>query len=158
MSQLLRRVNILKRGESHTKLFSRAGGVLLHPSSLPGPYGIGDLGPQAYGFVNWLASTGCKLWQVLPLGPTGYGDSPYQCFSAFAGNPYLISLDLLVEDELLTRDDLSEMPKFDEARVDFGLLIPWKLGLLRKAFSRFSSNLKESGEHIRHEVREEKTL
>ena len=71
--------------------FERSGGILLHPTSLPGPYGIGDLGPQAYRFVDWLASTGCKLWQVLPLGPTGYGDSPYQCFSAFAGNPYLIS-------------------------------------------------------------------
>ena len=69
--------------------FDRAGGILLHPTSLPGPYGIGDLGPRAYHFVDWLASTGCKLWQILPLGPTGYGDSPYQCFSAFAGNPYL---------------------------------------------------------------------
>jgi 4-alpha-glucanotransferase len=121
------------------KLFSRAGGILLHPSSLPGPYGIGDLGRQGYRFVDWLASTGCELWQVLPLGPTGYGDSPYQCFSAFAGNPYLISLDLLVEDDLLTQEDLTGMPEFDESRVDFGLLIPWKLGLLRKAFSRFSS-------------------
>jgi 4-alpha-glucanotransferase len=139
------------------KLFRRAGGVLLHPSSLPGPYGIGDLGPQAYRFVTWLASTGCKLWQVLPLGPTGYGDSPYQCFSAFAGNPYLISLDILVEDEVLTRNDLADMPDFDESRVDFGLLIPWKLGLLQKAFSRFSSILKGNGDHIRHEVREEKT-
>ena len=83
--------------------FDRSGGILLHPTSLPGPYGIGDLGPQAYRFVDWLASTGCKLWQVLPLGPTGYGDSPYQCFSAFAGNPYLISFDALIEDGLLTR-------------------------------------------------------
>lgn len=125
------------------KLFSRAGGILLHPSSLPGRYGIGDLGPQAYRFVDWLASTGCTLWQVLPLGPTGYGDSPYQCFSAFAGNPYLISVDLLLEDELLTHDDLGEMPNFDESRVNFGTLIPWKLDLLQKAFSRFSSLPKE---------------
>jgi 4-alpha-glucanotransferase len=139
------------------KFFSRAGGVLLHPSSLPGPYGIGDLGPQAYKFVNWLASTGCKLWQVLPLGPTGYGDSPYQCFSAFAGNPYLISFDLLVEDELLTREDLTEMPNFNESRVDFGQLIPWKLGLLEKAFSRFSALLKQPADQLKHEVREEQT-
>jgi 4-alpha-glucanotransferase len=139
------------------KLFSRAGGVLLHPSSLPSPYGIGDLGPQAYRFVNWLASTGCKLWQVLPLGPTGYGDSPYQCFSAFAGNPYLISFDLLVEDELLTREDLLEMPNFDESRVEFGQLIPWKLGLLEKAFSRFSALLRQPAEQLKHEVREEET-
>ena len=70
----------------------RSSGILLHPTSLPGA-GIGDLGEPAYRFVDWLESTGCTLWQVLPLGPTGYGDSPYQCFSAFAGNPYLISFD-----------------------------------------------------------------
>ncbi|HAV77380.1 MAG TPA: 4-alpha-glucanotransferase, partial [Anaerolineae bacterium] len=119
--------------------FDRSGGILLHPTSLPGPYGIGDLGPQAYRFVDWLASTGCKLWQVLPLGPTGYGDSPYQCFSAFAGNPYLISFDALLEDGLLSQDDLADMPDFNASKVDFGLLIPWKLNLLEKAFSRFRS-------------------
>jgi len=119
--------------------FSRSGGILLHPTSLPGPYGIGDLGPQAYHFVDWLASTGCKLWQILPLGPTGYGDSPYQCFSAFAGNPYLISFDLLLEDGLLTREDLADVPDFPASRVDFGWLIPWKLNLLQKAFDRFDS-------------------
>ena len=117
--------------------FDRSGGVLLHPTSLPGPYGIGDLGPQAYRFVDWLSSTGCKLWQVLPLGPTGYGDSPYQCFSAFSGNPYLISFEALIEDGLLTQDDLAETPDFNASLVDFGLLIPWKLDLLQKAFSRF---------------------
>ena len=116
--------------------FDRSGGILLHPTSLPGPYGIGDLGPQAYRFVDWLEATGCKLWQVLPLGPTGYGDSPYQCFSAFAGNPYLISLDALIEDGLLTEDELAQIPAFDATRVDYGELIPWKLGLLEKAFSR----------------------
>ena len=68
----------------------RVSGILLHPTSLPGPYGIGDLGKHAYAFVDWLADAGQQLWQVLPLGPTGYGDSPYQCFSAFAGNPLLI--------------------------------------------------------------------
>ena len=120
--------------------FNRSGGILLHPTSLPGPYGIGDLGPQAYKFVDWLASTGCKLWQVLPLGPTGYGDSPYQCFSAFAGNPYLISFDGLIEDGLLTRSDFADMPTFNASRVDFGLLIPWKLDLLLKAFSNFRSS------------------
>jgi len=119
--------------------FDRSGGVLLHPSSLPGPYGIGDLGPQAYRFVDWLASTGCKLWQVLPLGPTGYGDSPYQCFSAFAGNPYLISFEALLEDGLVTQADLAEMPDFNASRVDFGQLIPWKLDLLQKAFAHYSS-------------------
>ena len=119
--------------------FNRSGGILIHPSSLPGPYGIGDLGPQAFKFIDWLESTGCKLWQVLPLGPTGYGDSPYQCFSAFAGNPYLISFDGLIEDGLLTQDDFTDMPEFDASRVDFGSLIPWKLDLLQEAFSRLSS-------------------
>ena len=119
--------------------FDRAGGILLHPSSLPGPYGIGDLGPQAYRFVDWLASTGCHLWQILPLGPTGYGDSPYQCFSAFAGNPYLISVDALIEDGLLTQDDVEGSPTFNASRVDYGGLIPWKLDLLQKAFSRLTS-------------------
>ena len=73
--------------------FPRSSGILLHPTSLPGRFGIGDLGPEAYGFVDFLAAAGQRIWQVLPLGPTGYGDSPYQLFSAFAGNPLLISLD-----------------------------------------------------------------
>ncbi len=120
--------------------FKRCSGILLHPTSLPGPYGIGDLGPQSYRFIDWLSSTGCKLWQVLPLGPTGYGDSPYQCFSAFAGNPYLISPDELLSDGLLTLDDLKGVPDFPASRVDFGLLIPWKLGLLQKAFYRFQAS------------------
>jgi len=119
--------------------FERSGGILLHPTSLPGPYGIGDLGPQAYHFVDWLESTGCNLWQILPLGPTGYGDSPYQCFSAFAGNPYLISFDFLIEDGLLTPDDFKDKPDFPASRVDYGWIIPWKLELLQKAFSRFPS-------------------
>lgn len=125
--------------------FKRSSGILLHPSSLPGPYGIGDLGPQAFRFVDWLASTGCKLWQVLPLGPTGYGDSPYQCFSAFAGNPYLLSPDELLADGLLTQSDLDEMKDLPASRVDFGLFIPKKLDLLQKAFSSFQSD----PEHLR---------
>src|SRR5512147_664778 len=118
--------------------FERSRGILLHPTSLPGPYGIGDLGPQAYHFVDWLESTGCNLWQILPLGPTGYGDSPYQCFSAFAGNPYLISFDFLLKDGLLTKDDFKDKPDFPASRVDYGWIIPWKLELLQKAFSRFT--------------------
>ncbi len=119
--------------------FKRSSGILLHPSSLPSPYGIGDLGPQAYRFVNWLSSTGCKLWQVLPLGPTGYGDSPYQCFSAFAGNPYLISPDDLLADGLLTQADLDEVKAPLTMQVDFGQVIPRKLALLQKAFSNFQT-------------------
>jgi len=119
--------------------FERASGILVHPTSLPGPFGIGDLGPGAYRWVDWLAGTGCKLWQVLPLGPTGYGDSPYQCFSAFAGNPYLISPEFLLRDNLLHSNDLVEHKEFDLERVDFGKIIPWKLNLLERAFIRFSS-------------------
>ena len=119
--------------------FERSSGILLHPTSLPGSYGIGDIGPQAYRFLDWLSSTGSKLWQVLPLGPTGYGDSPYQCFSAFAGNPYLISPEDLCVEGLLTHDDLADKPVFSASRIEFGPLIPWKLDLLQKAFSRFQS-------------------
>jgi 4-alpha-glucanotransferase len=120
--------------------FPRSGGIILHPTSLPGPHGIGDLGSQAYRFVDWLAGSGCKLWQILPLGPTGYGDSPYQCFSAFAGNPYLISPDFLLRDGLLAQSDLADRPEFHAGRVDFGRLIPWKLSLLSRAFDRYRSD------------------
>jgi len=127
--------------------YKRAAGILLHPTSLPGAYGIGDLGPSAHAFLDWLAETGCALWQVLPLGPTGYGDSPYQCFSAFAGNPYLISPDFLLRDNLLHPDDLAEPVEFPEDRVDYGSLIPWKLNLLERAFLRF----REEGAALRPE-------
>ena len=117
--------------------FDRSAGILLHPTSLPGAYGIGDLGPAAYAWLDWLVGCGCKLWQVLPLGPTGYGDSPYQCFSAFAGNPYLVSPHVLLEQGLLNSDDLADMPAWDEQRVDFGRMYLWKPALLKKAFRHF---------------------
>jgi 4-alpha-glucanotransferase len=117
--------------------FKRASGILLHPTSLPGPYGIGELGPAAYRWIDWLAGTGCTLWQVLPLGPTGYGDSPYQCFSAFAGNPSLISLELLLEQGLLMPSDLAGMPDWKPEKVDFGALYEWKPPLLTRAYQRF---------------------
>src|SRR5688500_12821239 len=84
----------------------RLAGILLHPTSLPGPHGIGDLGPAAYRFLDWMTEAGLAYWQVLPLGPTSYGDSPYQCFSAFAGNPLLVSPDMLRDDGLATLDDV----------------------------------------------------
>ena len=117
--------------------FPRSSGILIHPTSFPGRYGIGDLGPQAYRFLDFLADAGCSLWQILPLGPTGYGDSPYQSFSAFAGNPYLISPDLLLEENLLHADDLADIPDFPTDEVDFGWIISWKLNLLERAFIRF---------------------
>jgi 4-alpha-glucanotransferase len=87
----------------------RRSGVLLHPTSLPSPFGIGDLGPAAFAFVDYLADAQQALWQVLPLGPTGYGDSPYASPSAFAGNPLLISPERLLEQDLLSRDDLDQL-------------------------------------------------
>jgi 4-alpha-glucanotransferase len=119
--------------------FDRAGGILLHPTSLPGPHGIGDLGSAAHRFVDFLADAGLSLWQVLPVGPTGYGDSPYASFSTFAGNPLLVSLEKLVEDGSLRAADI-DPPGFPADRVDFGRLIPWKLGLLDRAARRFLSS------------------
>lgn len=116
---------------------ARSSGVLLHPTSLPGRHGIGDLGPEAYRWVDFLAGSRQTLWQVLPLGPTGYGDSPYQCFSAFAGNPLLVSPDLLLEDGLLTADDLADPPGFPAERVDYGPVIEYKSRLWAKAFEAF---------------------
>src|SRR5271169_5800707 len=117
--------------------FPRSSGVLLHPTSLPGSHGIGELGGEAHRFADFLKSAGQTIWQVLPLGPTGYGDSPYQCFSAFAGNPLLINLDTLVRRGYLAGDDLNAQPKFPRESVDFGTLIQWKLPLLRKAAAGF---------------------
>ncbi len=117
----------------------RASGIILHPTSLPGQYGIGDLGPEAHAWADWLASTGSALWQVLPLGPTGYGDSPYQSFSAFAGNPYLVSPELLAETGLLAAADLEDRPPFPESRVDYGTVIPWKLAMLDRAYDAFTA-------------------
>jgi 4-alpha-glucanotransferase len=122
--------------------FPRSSGILLHPTSLPSPWGIGDLGPVAYQFVDFLAAAGQSLWQILPLGPTGYGDSPYQCFSAIAGNPLLVSLDLLIERSLLSRAELDEAARavsFNPDRVDYGAVLGFKLPLLRRAFARLKS-------------------
>ena len=115
---------------------ARSAGVLLHPTSLPGPYGIGDLGPAAYGWVDALARARQTWWQVLPLGPTGYGDSPYQAFSAFAGNPYLVSPEVLLQDGLLNRPDLDGAP-FGQGRVDYGAVIPFKIRILGRAWENF---------------------
>jgi 4-alpha-glucanotransferase len=117
----------------------RRSGILLHPTSLPGRYGIGELGPEAHRFVDFLAAAGQRLWQFLPLGPTGYGDSPYQCFSAFAGNPLLVSLDSLVEDGWLEAGDLAPAPEFAADSVDYDAVAAFKLPLLDRAFRRFES-------------------
>src|SRR5579883_1997377 len=117
---------------------NRSAGILLHPTSLPGPYGIGDLGRAAYAWVDALVRARQTWWQILPLGPTGYGDSPYQCFSAFAGNRYLVSPELLVRDGLLKQDDLAGV-RFPAEYVDFGSVIPFKLAMLTRAWENFLS-------------------
>jgi 4-alpha-glucanotransferase len=117
--------------------FPRQSGILLHPTSLPSKFGIGDFGKSAYDFVDFLVKAKQTLWQVLPLGQTGFGDSPYQCFSAFAGNIYLISLEKLVEDGFLDKKDIANPPKFSDKKVEFGRVIEYKLPLLQKAFENF---------------------
>jgi 4-alpha-glucanotransferase len=122
----------------------RKAGVLLHPTSLPGPHGVGELGPEAYRFVDALAAAGQSLWQVLPLGPTGYGDSPYASFSTFAGNPLLISLDALVDARLLDPADIVP-PAFDPVKIDYGWVQYWKFPLLEAAAKRFLSGSDRAG-------------
>ncbi len=116
---------------------SRASGILLHPTSLPGRFGIGDLGKEAYQFADFLARTGQSLWQILPLGPTGYGNSPYQCLSVFAGNPLLISLERLAEDGFLEPADDDNVPSFPKEKVDYDLVIDFKMPLLKKSCEIF---------------------
>jgi len=126
----------------------RYSGILMHPTSLPGGSGIGDLGQSAYDFIDFLDSAGQSLWQVLPLGPTGFGNSPYQPYSAFAGQPLLISLSLLIEDGFLNERDLITkdtgialtryaMPKFDEYNVQYDTVRSYKTALLHKAYEEF---------------------
>ena len=117
---------------------TRVSGILVHPTSFPSPYGIGDMGPGAYDFIDFLERSGQHLWQVLPLGPTGFGDSPYQGFSAFAGQPLIISPDKLMEQNLLTAEDLADMPQWDPNKVDYGPAIRFKTARLKKAWAAFS--------------------
>ncbi|HYP29593.1 MAG TPA: 4-alpha-glucanotransferase [Blastocatellia bacterium] len=130
--------------------FPRSSGLLLHPTSLPGPYGIGDLGGEARKFVDFLSASGQHLWQVLPLGPPSYGNSPYQCFSAFAGNAQLVSPEELVREGLISKADLKGAPRFDAARVDYEAAGGFKNRLLGKAFEAF----KKSGPRARSEFEE----
>jgi len=118
----------------------RSAGILLHPTSLPGRFGIGDLGPEAYEFVNFLTAAGMHVWQVLPLNPTGYGDSPYQCFSAFAGNPLLISPKRLYDRRILDAAALRSAPVFPQDQVDYGRVIDFKVRLLTQAAHTFFSS------------------
>jgi 4-alpha-glucanotransferase len=120
-----------------TQVFPRESGVLLHPTSLPGPFGIGDLGDEAYRFVDFLAGARQHLWQMLPLGPLGFGNSPYQSLSAFAGNPLLISPARLVEDGLLEKSELEVVPDFPRDAVDFNAVSAFKGRLMRRSYDLF---------------------
>ena len=133
--------NFINNFKEDIEMFERSSGILLHPTSLPGKYGIGSLGKEAYKFVDFLKKSNQKLWQIFPLGPTGYGDSPYQCFSSFAGNPYLIDFDLLIEQNLLTEEDLKDV-NFggNEEYIDYGAIYNQKYPLLRKAYENFKAN------------------
>jgi 4-alpha-glucanotransferase len=128
--------------------FPRCSGILLHFTSLPGPFGIGDLGPCSYEFADFLSAAGQKLWQVLPLNPTGYADSPYQCFSALAGNPLLISPERLRDRGLLQKSDFdpARTPAFPEDFVDYGPVIEFKMAILRRAAQAFFAD----GSHSDH--------
>ena len=120
--------------------FERAGGILVHPTSLPGEYGIGDLGSNAYRFIDFLKKNKFKVWQILPLGPTGYGNSPYQCFSAFAGNPYLISIDQLSTDFKLS--DKTQPPEIQDSRkVNYQQVITYKMTFLRNFYTKYIGKL-----------------
>ncbi|XTZ12716.1 MAG: 4-alpha-glucanotransferase, partial [cyanobacterium endosymbiont of Rhopalodia inflata] len=118
----------------------RASGILLHPTSLPSRFGIGDLGESSYHFINFLEKTSQTLWQILPLGPTGYGNSPYLSYSALAGNPLLISPDVLYEDGLVNQKDLASFPEFPTDYVDYNLVISTKFPLLKKASNAFKTD------------------
>ena len=127
--------------EMKEKNAMRSSGILLHITSLPGAYGVGTMGKQAFSFVDFLKSAGQSFWQILPLNPTGYGDSPYQSCSAFAGNHYLIDLTALVEEGLLKTEELEGIEwSRKEGKADFGLLYNNRLKVLRLAYSRFAGS------------------
>ncbi|MEG3959384.1 4-alpha-glucanotransferase [Microcoleus sp. herbarium2] len=120
-------------------LFPRSSGILLHPTSFPSRFGMGDMGIEAYRFIDFLVESDQQYWQVLPLGPTGYGNSPYSCYSAMAGNPLLINPELLRDDQLLADEDFANLPEFPLDYVDFERAIALKVPLLKKACENFKT-------------------
>jgi 4-alpha-glucanotransferase len=131
---------------THRSENSRCGGILLHPTSLPGPYGVGSLGRQALAFVDFLVASGQCVWQVLPLGPTGYGDSPYQSYSSFAGNPLLIDLEELLEEGFLVPEHLEDAPKFPADRVEYGNVFTFKRAVLKSAHRHWKQRGDSAGQ------------
>src|SRR5437764_230684 len=130
----------MTRSSPETKTTARTSGVLLHPTSLPGRFGIGDLGDELLAFLDWAQSAGLCIWQVLPLNAPGYGNSPYGCLSSYAGNPLLISPQRLVENGLLPEDSLDDVPAFAEDFVEFDRVHAFKQELLRKSFEHFAEH------------------
>ena len=126
------------------RLEQRLGGVLLHPTSLPGPHGSGDFGPAAFHFVDWLAGAAQNVWQVLPLTPVGFGGSPYAGVSAFAGSPQLVALEPLIERGWLARLAQDELRGLNAQRVEFARVEPWRLQKLREAFAGFVARASET--------------
>src|SRR5690606_5446066 len=127
--------------EKNTGMTNRKSGVLLHITSLPGNDGTGTLGKNAYRFVDFLAKSKQKMWQILPLGQVGFGDSPYQCYSAFAGNIQLIDLDLLEEEGWLKKNEI-KTPEFNKTKADFEGARKWKIPVLQKVYEKFQVNIK----------------
>lgn len=134
---------------------NRGSGIIMHITSLPGKYGIGTFGEEAYKFCDFLKKSGQKYWQILPLGPTSYGDSPYQSFSAFAGNPYLIDFDMLQEENLLEKEEYENKNFGDNSEaVDYGMMFTEKMSVLRSSFIKFSKEIHEDFEKFKEEEKE----
>jgi len=147
-------LNKLKTGISMNDImgkFERGAGILLHPTSLPSKYGIGELGGKIFDFIDFLADTKQKYWQILPLGPTGYGDSPYQSFSSFAGNPLLLSIELLIEMQIIDESKI-DLPEFSSKSVEYGRVISFKDHILKLAYNEFQ----DSSSHPQDEFSEYK--
>ena len=128
-------------------ILRRLAGVLLHPTSLPGGYGVGDFGDELVAFLDWAESAGLRLWQILPLNPPGYGNSPYGCHSSYAGNPLLISPDRLLRDGLLPDRALDDVPRFSEDHVDFDGVTRFKNDLLRRSWAHFNERGRSAHKH-----------
>jgi 4-alpha-glucanotransferase len=134
----------------------RASGILVHVTSLPSPYGVGDVGPPAVAWIDRLAQAGQRWWQMLPLGPTGYGNSPYQSLSSFAGNSLLISPDWLIEDGLLQPNDV-QTPSFPQSKIEYNIVIPFKHGLVERAWAHFKAGARADLKPAYEQFRKDQT-
>ena len=143
---LIQRLKHLSQFNILGNFMDRLAGVILHPSSFPSDHGIGNFSESAYQFIDVIAESGFKLWQMCPLGPTSYGDSPYQCFSAFAGNPYLINWNKLIENGYIEKEDISDLEMLPKDKVDYGALFSVFWPIVDKAFIGFKKELEKSKE------------